>query len=500
MTPHGPSTSSTPPIPPARNPYEALAAPDTAQLPPLTGPNPYEELAASPGSEPGPGAGHFARGGAPEWDTSAPQGPGAGPAAPDDDSLLGLALRPEENEPYDEGPARGRRFVRRRRRSRFRRLVKAAIALSVLLAFVAVGDRWAVLYADNQAAKKVQSALKLHAQPEVHIGGFPFLTQLASGRLHHVDITIPDMSAGRVSVAQVKGSVNDVRIVGGAPSSIKGAVLGRMHGDVLLDFDDLDRELGTSQVDFTAGGRSTVLAAGRLPVAGKVVKVRARAHLRRTGDHGVGTTVDDMRLDVPGLFSYLPGKHGGLRLARPVAQRVQHDAAKAKALFRVGSIAGRFGLTPQRAAKVRESERELHKLTGAPFFVDKLMKVNMLDVLMRHPAVLQKFGVSPALLDGVRHLKVPELADKLSLSMRLPDVPGDVRLRGVSVTKDGIRARLTAVDVPFGDAKGGGKSAGKHSSEDSGKDGGKDGGKDSGKDNGKDGGTAGGGGAAGGRS
>ncbi|MGH3371206.1 MAG: LmeA family phospholipid-binding protein, partial [Nocardioidaceae bacterium] len=342
--------------------------------------------------------------------------------------------------------------VRRRRRSLTGRVVKTSVAVVVLLAFLVVGDRWAALYAENQAAGKVKSALKLHAEPEVHIGGFPFLTQLAGKRLDKVDIAIPDMQAGRVSVAQVKGSVSDVRIVGSAPSSIKGAVLGRMRGDVLLDFDDLDRELGTSQVAFTSGGGNTVRADGKLPVAGKEVKVRARAHLRRTGDHGVGTTVDEMRLEVPGLFSYTPGKDGGLRLARPLAQRVQRDAAEAKALFRVGSVAKRFGLTAERARVVRHSERELQRVTGQPAFVDKLMKVNMLDVLIEHPWLLKKIGIDPGLVAGLKKIEEPKLAEKLSLSQRLPDVPGDVRLRGISVAKDGIRAQLTGVDVPLGGA------------------------------------------------
>jgi hypothetical protein len=343
------------------------------------------------------------------------------------------------------------RAVRRRRRSRTRRAVKTAVAVTVLLAFLLVGDRWAALYAENEAAGKVQRALKLHAEPEVHIRGFPFLTQLAGGRLDHVDVAVPDMPAGRISVAQVKGSVDDVRIVGGAPSAIKGAVLGRMSGHVLLDFDDLDRELGTSQVDFTAGSRDSVLAHGELPVAGKRVEVGARAHLRRTGDHGVGTTVDRMRLRVPGLFSYTPGKDGGLRLARPVAERIKRDAAEAKALFDVGSVAERFGLTPQRAAQVRQSETELRRTTGAPRFVDRLMKINMLDVLVEHPWLLRRIGIDPALIESLKRIEEPKLAEKLSLSVRLPEVPGDVRLRGISVGKDGIRAELTGSEMPFGE-------------------------------------------------
>ncbi|WP_245997454.1 LmeA family phospholipid-binding protein [Streptomyces armeniacus] len=318
--------------------------------------------------------------------------------------------------------------------------------------FLAVGDRWAALYAENAAAEKEQRALKLHAEPEVHIRGFPFLTQLADNRVDRVDVTIPDMPAGRVSVAQVKGQVNGVRLLGDAPGSVDGAVLGRMNGDVLLDFDDLDRELGTPQVKFTAGGPHTVLAAGQLSVAGEKVKVRARAQLARAGEHGVGTTVDRMRLVVPDLFSYTPGDRGGLRLARPVAERIRDNARVAKALFGVAEVAERFGLCPGRAERVRESESELDRVTGGTDFTDRMMKVNMLDVLVEHPWLLQQIGIEPALLEGLKRIDQPELAEKLSLAMKLPDVPGDVRLRDVSVSKDGVRARLTGTDVPFGKA------------------------------------------------
>lgn len=439
----------------------------------MTRPNPYEELAAEGERPPYAGRGApqgAAQGGAPRDLRSGggPNGPGADagrdqgldatatdldpvPSGSGEKDVLGLSLRSDYDDSAYEDRMPYLRAVRRRRRSRLRRTVKVVIALCVVLAFLAVGDRWAALYAENKAAKKVQDALKLHAEPEVHINGFPFVTQLAGGRLDNVDVTIPDMPAGRISVAQVKGSINDVRIVGDAPTSIKGAVLGRMHGDVLLDFDDLDRELGTSQVDFTAGkSPDTVLANGQLPVAGEKVTVRAKAHLRRNGDHGVGTTVDDMRLDVPGLFSYEPGRHGGLRLAKPLAKRIQHDTAKAHALFRVGSVAKRFGLTDHRAQQVRRSEPAMHRLTGRRHFVDKLMKVNMLDVLMKNPALLKKVGIDPALLEGLKKIQEPQLADKMELNVRLPKMPGDVRLRRISVAKDGIHGKVTGVDVPVG--------------------------------------------------
>lgn len=69
----------------------------------------------------------------------------------------------------------------------------------VLAAFLALGDRWALLYAERTAAEKVRDQLKLSASPEVEIDGFPFVTQILDQRLDSVSVTVPDVAADRVS-------------------------------------------------------------------------------------------------------------------------------------------------------------------------------------------------------------------------------------------------------------------------------------------------------------
>ncbi|WP_234426567.1 LmeA family phospholipid-binding protein [Streptomyces niger] len=301
-----------------------------------------------------------------------------------------------------------------------RRTAKTAVALGVVLAFLALGDRWAVLYAENLAAQKVQDALKLRAEPEVHIDSFPFLGQLAAGHLDHVEVNVPDVPAGRVSVAQVKGTVDDIRIVGSLPTSVKGAVLSRVRGDVFLDFDDLNREVGASQVRLVPGRqKNSVLVKGDLPVAGKQAEIRARAHLRRTGDHGLALTVAGARVVVPGLLTYTPGEGGGLQLATPAAGKVD--------------------------------ERDLQQATGRRLLPGQLMKGHALDALAEHPSVLEPTGIDPSFIRGLQKVREPKAAKDMEFSARLPDdLPGDLRLRGISVTKDGIRAKLTGADVPLG--------------------------------------------------
>ncbi|MFE2162891.1 DUF2993 domain-containing protein [Streptomyces lydicus] len=301
-----------------------------------------------------------------------------------------------------------------------RRTAKVVVALAVVLAFLALGDRWAVLYAENLAAQQVQKALKLRAEPEVHIDSFPFIGQVLAGNIDHVEVDVPDVDAGPVSVAQVKGTVDDIRIVGSLPSSVKGAVLSRVRGDVLLDFKDLNREVGASQIHLVPGPeKNTVLAGGDLPVGAKQAQIRGRAQLQRTGDRGLRMTVQDTRVVVPGLLTYVPGKGGGLQLTAPVADKMD--------------------------------EGELEQAAGKHVLPQQMLKGRVLDTLVDHPSLLKPTGIDPSLIQGLQKLREPKVAQQMEFSAQLPDnLPGDIRLRDISVTKNGIRAQLTGKDVPVG--------------------------------------------------
>ncbi|MGW2918120.1 LmeA family phospholipid-binding protein [Streptomyces angustmyceticus] len=301
-----------------------------------------------------------------------------------------------------------------------RRTAKVLVALAVVLAFLALGDRWAVLYAENVAAQQAQKALKLRAEPEVHIDSVPFVGQVLAGDIDHVEVDVPDVDAGPVSVAQVKATADDIRIVGSLPSSVKGAVLTRVHGDILLDFKDLNREVGASQIHLRPGpGKDTVVAGGDLPVGGKHAQVRGRAQLQRTGDRGLRMTVRDTRVVVPGLLTYVPGKGGGVQLTAPVADKLD--------------------------------EGELRQAAGKPVSPRQMMKGHVLDTLVDHPALLKPTGIDPSLIEGLQKLREPKVAQQMEFSGKLPDnLPGDIRLRGISVTENGIRAELTGKDVRVG--------------------------------------------------
>src|ERR1700745_2773183 len=74
--------------------------------------------------------------------------------------------------------------------------VVLGIVLVLAVLFVVL-DRVAVAYAENQAAKQMQSQ-GFPAKPDVTIKGFPFLTQVAARRLNDVHITAGNVPAGPV--------------------------------------------------------------------------------------------------------------------------------------------------------------------------------------------------------------------------------------------------------------------------------------------------------------
>ncbi|MFD8149996.1 DUF2993 domain-containing protein [Streptomyces sp. NPDC059720] len=367
-----------------------------------------------------------------------------------------LPEAPEEGAEDAWAPPDHRRGGRRRRRNRFAGLplaVKAVAGLVVLAAFAALADRWALLYAEHRAADTVKDRLGLAAAPEVEIGGFPFLTQVAAERLESVTVTVPDVAADRVSLAKVSATAHDIRLDTDGLTSVRGAGVPRFDGEVQLSFADLNRELGSSQVTFTGRGRDRVRAEGVLPVAGHDLRLHAEARIRRQGERGIATEIGALRLDLGGLATYRPGTGPaqGLHLTPQGSADLARQTRKAKALLSVPAIVQRLGVPGATVREALADDGRLTELTGSPRFARQAQRLNLLDLALDHPRVLRRLGLDPELLDALTGLTRPALAERLSLAFDLPEPErGDVRLREVRVEKDGIRVRVSGSGLSVG--------------------------------------------------
>jgi hypothetical protein len=105
---------------------------------------------------------------------------------------------------------------------------KLLIAVIVIVVLLVAADRVAAVVADRQLASRVATSYHLPSKPSVSVQGFPFLTQVASGNYHEIDLSIGQVTSNGVQVnglrAQLMGVHAPARdLLGGNSSSITAA-------------------------------------------------------------------------------------------------------------------------------------------------------------------------------------------------------------------------------------------------------------------------------------
>ena len=133
-------------------------------------------------------------------------------------------------------PTPGAPAAARRRRRRWPWVVLGIVL--VLAALFVVLDRVAVAYAENQAAKQMQSQ-GFPAKPDVTIKGFPFLTQVAARRFNDVHITASDVPAGPVKFS-FAADATDVLLNPGFQSG----TISHVTGTGVIPFSSVSSALG----------------------------------------------------------------------------------------------------------------------------------------------------------------------------------------------------------------------------------------------------------------
>ncbi|MTE12445.1 LmeA family phospholipid-binding protein [Nocardia aurantiaca] len=89
--------------------------------------------------------------------------------------------------------------------------MRGLLTLIVLLAIaLIVGDRVGVAMAQNEIGRRIAVEYNLPNQPNVHIGGIPFLTQAFHGSYHDIDIRVGDWSGQQITVHNLDVTLTDV--------------------------------------------------------------------------------------------------------------------------------------------------------------------------------------------------------------------------------------------------------------------------------------------------
>ena len=156
------------------------------------------------------------------------------------------------------------------RRPRRRRVAVALVAVVTLALLPVAADRAVAARIELRTAKAFQQGMGTPLPPEVHVRGFPVITQAASGPLRHVDITAHDIPA-RGTTRPLPVSELSLRLDGLTKSEDDSEARARSaEATAFLSYTDVSNTLG---LEISQGGRPGRVRAVVLLPFGKEVTV-----------------------------------------------------------------------------------------------------------------------------------------------------------------------------------------------------------------------------------
>ena len=175
-------------------------------------------------------------------------------------------------------------------------------ALRILLIFVVIlgglfviADRVAVHFAENEAADKVRTTQDLASTPDVNIKGFPFLTQVASGKLDDVVVSIRDYEATAATGTAGSGASGAKSIrIDDLKADMKGVSFSGDYGSATAD-----TATGTATIAY-----DELLKAARSEPTGIFPGVKAQ--VVGLSDGGNGKIKVDIKVSVAGASQTYP--------------------------------------------------------------------------------------------------------------------------------------------------------------------------------------------------
>ncbi|GAA3728233.1 hypothetical protein HDA32_000221 [Spinactinospora alkalitolerans] len=131
---------------------------------------------------------------------------------------------------------------------------KFLVFLIFLLVVLVAADRGLHYAAQSEIAKRVSQQYEMVGDPEVTIGGFPFLNQAVSGEYSEIHIVTGAMTVGEVQLERVDATLNDVRAPLDELMSEPNIVAGTANATVMLPYSELQKRLPEGLVIETENG------------------------------------------------------------------------------------------------------------------------------------------------------------------------------------------------------------------------------------------------------
>lgn len=192
-------------------------------------------------------------------------------------------------------------------------LVAAVIA-------VVIGDRVALVVVQNEIARRVTDAYALTGEPEVTVGGFPFLTQAVAGTYPRIDVRVGDWTGHDITVHDLDVTLTDVSAPLGDVLTDRASnlVATTATATAVVPFDTV-RGFAPSTVESISDSPDGLRVTGRFPVAG--IQVPATVFVKVTPtDTGIEVTPVSVRSTLGGPTIPLAMLQRGLTFVVPLQQ------------------------------------------------------------------------------------------------------------------------------------------------------------------------------------
>lgn len=172
---------------------------------------------------------------------------------------------------------------------------KFVVFLIFLLVLLVVADRALHYAAETQLARELGTQYELTADPQVDIGGIPFLTQAVSGNYSEIHVVTGAFSYSEIQLERIDVRLQDVAAP--LPEMLQGdpsIVAGRADGTVLLPYSELQRRLPEGIAIEQEGGTPRI--SGSVVIAGFDVPVQSDIDLEVAGST-LAVRVENLEID-----------------------------------------------------------------------------------------------------------------------------------------------------------------------------------------------------------